>query len=197
MALARRAVDLAPSSSLAHYALGLARWFAGDPEGGLATLQMGLALNPNDTTILADLGQRYAMLARWDKAVPMLEESYARNPSQPGSYRIGLFLFHYAHGRYKDALAEARRVEAPHVVYGHVAVAAAAARLGRREEAAAALESILGIDRDYGSHVVADLESRSVAPELIPAVVDGLVAAGLRVTDIRLPAASTGLSSSR
>ena len=193
LALARRAVDLAPSSSWAHYALGLARWFAGDPEGGLATLQMGLALNPNDTTILADLGQRYAMLARWDKAVPMLEELYARNPSQPGSYRIGLFLFHYAHGRYKDALAEARRVEAPHVVYGHIGVATSAARLGRRAEAAAALEAILALDPDYGEHALTDLESRSVAPELIRAVVDGLVEAGLRVVDARLPAASTGV----
>jgi adenylate cyclase len=190
LTLARRAVDRAPISSWAHYALGLARWFAGDPEGGLATLEAGRALNPNDTTILADLGQRYAMLARWDEAVRLLEESYARNPSQPGSYRVGLFLYHFAHGRYGEALAEARRVEAPQVLYGHLAVAAAAARLGRRKEATDALVAILALDPDYGKHVVADLESRSLAPELIRAVVDGLVEAGLHVTDARWSAAS-------
>ena len=80
---------------------------------GLDALEAGRALNPNDTTILADLGQRYAMLARWDEAVPLLEESYATNPAQPGSYRIGLFLYHFAHGRFAEALAEARRVDAP------------------------------------------------------------------------------------
>ena len=120
------------TSSWARYALGLARWFAGDAAGALEALETGRTLNPNDTTILADLGQRYAMLARWDDAVPLLEESYASNPAQPGSYRIGLFLYHYAHGRFAEALAEARRVDAPQVLYGHVAVAAAAAELGLR-----------------------------------------------------------------
>ncbi len=193
LALARRAVDRAPSSAWAHYALGLARWFAGDPEGGLAMLEKGRALNPNDTTILADLGQRYAMLARWEKAVPLLEESYARNPSQPGSYRIGLFLYHYAHGRHEAALTEARRVEAPHVLYGHVAVAVAAARLGRHEEAAGALAAIRGLDPDYGQRVIADLESRNVAPELIRGLVEGLVEAGLPVREPSMPAADVAL----
>jgi adenylate cyclase len=181
LTLARQAVDRAPSSSWALYALGLARWFAGDPSGGIAALEMGRNLNPNDTTILADLGQRYAMLGQWDKAVPLIEEAYARNPSQPGSYRIGLFLYHYAHGEHEEALAEARRVEAPQVLYGHVAVAAAAGRLGRHQEAAAALTAIRSIDPGYERRVVSDLESRNLAPDLIQAVVEGLTEAGLPV----------------
>lgn len=180
--LASRAVELAPSSSWARYALGLALWFSGNLQAALDALETGRTLNPNDTTIRADLGQRYAMLARWDKAVPLLEDSYAANPAQPGSYRIGLFLFHYAHHRYPEALEEARRVDAPGVLYGHVAVAAAAAELGRRQEAAEALDAIRAIDADYGERVVADLESRGVAPELIRPVVAGLAKAGLNVT---------------
>jgi adenylate cyclase len=87
-------------------------------------------------------------------------------------------------------LAEARRVEAPNVVYGHVAVAAAAARLGRRDEAAAAVAAILAVDPAYGEHAVADLESRSLAPPLIRAVVAGLEDAGL---SCRAGKASDGL----
>jgi adenylate cyclase len=181
LALATRAVELAPNSSWARYALGLARWFEGNLSAALEALQTGRALNPNDTTILADLGQRYAMLARWDEAVPLLEESYALNPVPPGGYRIGLFLYHFAHGRFREALAEARRVDAPQVLYGHVAVAAAAAELGLEAEAASALSAILAIDPDYGACVAADLESRSVAPELIAPLVAGLAKAGLVV----------------
>ena len=177
--LAARAVERAPSSSWARYALGLARWFAGDPAAAIEALEAGRALNPNDTTILADLGQRYAMLGRWDEAVPLLEESYATNPAQPGSYRIGLFLWHYAHGRFAEALAEARRVNAPQVLYGHVAVAAAAAELGLADEAADAVSAIRGIDPDYAAHVAADLEGRHVAPALVPRIVAGLARAGL------------------
>ena len=179
LALAARAVELAPNSSWARYALGIARWFAGDAAAALEALETGRALNPNDTTILADLGQRYAMLARWDEAVPLLEESYATNPAQPGSYRIGLFLYHFAHGRFAEALAEARRVDAPQVLYGHVAVAAAAAELGLADEAADAVAAIRGLDPDYGAHVATDLASRHVAPELIPLLVAGLEKAGL------------------
>jgi TolB-like protein len=177
--LAARAVELAPSSSWARYALGLARWFSGNVAGGLDALETGRALNPNDTIILADLGQRYAMLGRWDDAVPLLEESFATNPSQPGGYRIGLFLYHYAHGRFTEALAEARRVDAPQVLYGHVAVATAAAELGLRDEAADAVAAIRGLDPDYGSHVAVDLESRHVAPDLVALIVAGLGKAGL------------------
>ncbi len=181
LALADRAVELAPSSSWARYALGLARWFAGDPAGALDALEAGRRLNPNDTTILADLGQRYAMLARWDDAVPLLEESYGTNLAQPGGYRIGLFLYHYAHGRYAEALAEARRVNAPKVLYGHVAVAAAAAELGHDDEAADAVAEIRGLDPDYGTRVAADLRSRHVAPELVSLIVAGLEKAGLPI----------------
>ena len=181
LALAARAVELAPASSWARYALGLARWFSGDVPAALDALEAGRALNPNDTTILADLGQRYAMLARWDDAVPLLEESYATNPAQPGSYRIGLFLWHFAHGRLAEALAEARRVNAPQVLYGHVAVAVAAAALGRDDEAADAVAAIRGIDPDYGARATADLAGRHVAPELIAPIVKALSEAGLAV----------------
>jgi adenylate cyclase len=179
--LAARAVELAPGSSWAHYALGLARWFGDDVAAALDALEAGRRLNPNDATILADLGQRYAMLARWDEAVPLLEESYAVNRAQPGSYRIGLFLYHFAHGRFAEALAEARRVDAPEVLYGHVAVAAAAAELGIDDEAADAASAIRGLDPDYGAHVVADLEGRHVAPALVSLIVAGLGKAGLPI----------------
>lgn len=179
VALAARAVELAPNSSWARYALGLARWFGGDPEGALEALELGRTLNPNDTTILADLGQRYAMQARWDEAVPLLAESYAQNPSQPGSYRIGLFLYHYFHGRCAEALAEARQVDAPQVLYGHVAIAAAAAELGLADQAAEAVAAIRALDPDYGRRVTADLQSRFVAPSLIARLRASLAKAGL------------------
>ena len=61
-----------------------------------------------------------------------------------------------------------RRVNAAQVLYGHVAVAAAAAELGLDDEAEKAVTAIHALDPDYGRHVIADLESRHVAPELLP-----------------------------
>jgi adenylate cyclase len=188
--LARRAIQLAPNASRGHHALSLACWFAGDVCGCLAALEASRALNPNDTDVMADLGLRYALLTEWGKALPLLEESFVRNPAQPSTYRVGLSLYHYAHGRYEAALAEARRIDAPNIVHGFVAVAAAAGQLGLQTEADAAVKAILKIDSGYGDHVVADLKVRNLHPDLIRTLVDGLLKAGLPGPTLTVSASS-------
>ncbi|PWS36077.1 hypothetical protein DFH01_12780 [Falsiroseomonas bella] len=177
LALARRAVDLAPLSSRSHLALGMAWWFLGDVESARSSLEAGLDLNPNDTDIMAELGLRYAILADWEKAIPRIEVSYARNPAQPSTYRIGLALWHMWHGRFEAALAEARKVDAPGVVYGHAVVAVAAAELGLDEVATAAIGALLAVDPGYLSRAEADLVQRHLNPRLVRMVVDGLAKA--------------------
>lgn len=177
--LAERAIELAPNSSWSHYARSLAYWFIGDVASSLASLETGRVLNPNDTAIIADLGQRYAMLGDWENAVPLIQESFARNPAQPGSYRVGLFLYHYAQGRYEEALMEARKMGTPQVLYGPITVAMAAAQLGHWDEAREAVRQILELDPAYGDHIVSDMETRNLHPDLIRLVVEGLRKAGL------------------
>ncbi len=186
--LAHRAIELAPNSSRGHHALGLALWFIGNLSGSIEALETGLALNPNDSEIMADLGLRRAMLMDWDKGVPLIEESYARNPAQPGPYRIGLALNHFAQGRYAPAFDEARMVDAPHVVYGHLLTAASAARLGRKRDADASLRTIAEIDANYFDHIVEDLDRRHLHPDLVAAIVDALRMHGCRGRDMVVPA---------
>lgn len=183
LSLARQALELAPQSSHGYHALALAYWFDGDPRAGLEALETAWALNPNDTNIMAELGLRYATQAEWQKAVPLIEESYARNPAQPGRYRCGLVLYHYAHGRYQEAFIEARRIGTPRHFFGTLFLAIAAARLGLRQEAEDAVRAMLKIDPRYGEHVTADLQARHTHPDLVRLIVDGLRKAGLSITD--------------
>ncbi len=178
--LARRAVTLAPDSTRARQALALALWFSGEPHAALAELEYAYARNPNDTEVMAELGGRYALLAEWDRAVPLLRESYLRNPAQPGHHRIGLALFHYVWGDYRQALAEARKVNAPDVVYGFLIAAAAAARAGLLPEARAQAREILRIDPNYGDRIWADLQARRLHPPLMRHIIDGARLAGLK-----------------
>ena len=90
-----------------------------------------------------------------------------------------MFLYHFAHRRFEEALAEARNVGAEHVVYGWIAIASAAAMPGRTAEAAAAVDAIVAIDPRYGERVVEDLQARHLEPGLLLAVADGLRLAGL------------------
>lgn len=188
LALARHAIELAPADSQGYVALQLVYWLMNDVERSLAAGERGLALNPNDTELLAELGMRYCMRGMLDIGVPMVDQAFARNPILPGHYRIGPFLARYEAGDYAAALIEARRIGIPSTVYGHIALAIAHARLGNTAEAAAAVERILAIDPAYGDHVHLDLAKRALHPDLIEAVADGLRLAGLMVTEAPRPA---------
>lgn len=179
MPLAQRAVQLAPLSSRSHHALGMVEWFAGDLMASLASFDLGLDLNPNDTDIMAELGLRLANLADWATAIPLIEASYARNPAQPPTYRMALFLWHLWHGRLSEALMQARAVNAPGIVFGHLAIAVAASGLDLHQEAASAVQAVLALDPGYGARAEADLAGRSIHPHLIALVMAGLARAGL------------------
>ncbi len=181
LALALRGVELAPDSSRSHHALALAYWFRGDVESSLAAYHCGLELNPNDAEIMVDYGFRFAMLAQWDKAMPLLDAAFERNPFQPSTYRVALSLFHLAHGRYAESLVEARRVIAPDVPYGHLLRAVNAAHLGYEDEVRSAIAEVLRIDARYGQIAVSDMRSRNLHPSLIRLVVLGLRKAGMEV----------------
>jgi adenylate cyclase len=179
--LARRSVALAPNSSGGHVALGLAYWLCGDVDGSIAAFNTALALNPNDTEALAELGFRHALRTEWDIGIPMLDAAYRRNPAQPGPYRLGLGLWHLAHGRFEAALAEARKTEMTNLPHGAMVAAAAAIRLGMHEEAAVAVDTVKRTAPAMAADPAAWLAARSVHPTLIETLVQGLSDAGLAI----------------
>ena len=130
---------------------------------------------------MADLGLQWALLADWDRAVPLLEEAFARNPALPSTNRIGLSLYHFANGRFGQALAEAAQIRTPHIAHGFVAQAIALVRLGRKDEAAAAVRRILG--------VAPCCSRRGMLAELAGASVNGALA---KRSPTRSNAAATG-----
>ena len=164
--LAHRAIELAPHSSRGYFAMSLACWFGGDVKGGFKMLETGLALNPNDTETMAELGFRCAMRADWDRAVPLIEDAYRRNPALPSGFRLGLSLWHYVNGRYEDAFSEAVRMDTRHVVYTHVMQAISSAKLGRKADADLAIASIFELHPDYAAQIADDLHYRNVDPGL-------------------------------
>jgi adenylate cyclase len=176
---ARQALLLAPNSSHAHHALALAYWFSDDTARSLDAYQTALSLNPNDTDLMADLGLRYCQLMEWEKGVPLVEESYRRNPCQSSTYRIALVLYHFSEGQYEDGLSQAELLDAPDVVYNHLVVAACAERLGLRDKAREAIDRLEQLEPDYAQCVSHDLTARHVHPALAQDLVAALREAGL------------------
>ncbi|MCE6960786.1 hypothetical protein LAZ40_17305 [Cereibacter sphaeroides] len=172
LALAKRAVQLAPRSGRAHHALGVAEWFSGYPEKAIETLKVACALNPNDSELNAELGFRSAARMDWDVAVPLLTASFQRNPLQSEQYRMGLFLYHFAQGNYEQALTEARSINAPSVAQTHIACAVSLIPLGRHDEAMACLEEAERISPGLLGRLREDLAFRQIHPDLISMIVD-------------------------
>jgi tetratricopeptide (TPR) repeat protein len=179
--LARRSIELDPIGADGYLALSMAHWFGHDYQASIATAKRGLAIDPHNTDLLAELGLRYAFMEQWSLSQPLIAEAFARNPATPSGYRIATFQYYYMQGDYEAALKEARQVKARFVLYGYLCAAAAYGQLGDKESAKAALAELLRIDPNYGDHVADDLAKRGVSPNIIAAVVDGLVKAGLRV----------------
>jgi adenylate cyclase len=177
--LADTAIKLEPNASEGYLALSVARWFAHNVEGSLEAAKQGLALNPNNTILIAELGIRYALLARWDQSKAMLDTLFALNPRAPAGYRRGRFLHAYMHGDYQSALTEMLAAEAPLNIYDYVFRAMTYAQLGDGEKAKAAVSEILKFDPNYGLHVAADFRKRNTDPTIVRAIVDGLAKAGL------------------
>ncbi len=180
--LAERAVALAPDSALSHQALGLAWWLRREPQRSIAAYEQALALNPNDSAILADLGRCYSLTGDWERGIPLIREAFTRNPAQPSWYRIVIATYHYVNGRYDDALEEMRRANlGREVILGHVALAMIHGQTGNRAEAAKAVSEILRLDPNFPVKAISEFERRNIHPDIIVRIVDGLRKAGLAI----------------
>ena len=82
-------------------------------------MQTAVAINPNASDIVADLGLLWALQGDWSKAVPLLEEARDRK-SVHSAWRAGLSLHNFVDGRFDDALADAIEIDAPDVTHGFV-----------------------------------------------------------------------------
>lgn len=185
--LAERAVALAPDSALSHQALGLAWWMRREPQLSIAAYERALALNPNDSAILADLGRCYSLTGDWERGIPLIREAFTRNPAQPSWYRLVIATYHYVNGRYDDALEEMRRANlGREIILGHVALAMIHGQTGNRGEAAKAISEILRLDPNFPIKAISEFERRNIHPNTIVRIVDGLRKAGLAIPPSQL-----------
>jgi adenylate cyclase len=67
-----RVLEIEPHLPLAHLTLGWVQLLTGTPDQGVATLEKGLALSPDNTLYLAQVGQAYGMVGRADEARAVL-----------------------------------------------------------------------------------------------------------------------------
>jgi TolB-like protein len=179
LAAAQRAVDLAPSHALGHYALAWVYFFRKEKASLHAAIERALALNPMDGSVVGLLGL-LLQHAGEERGSQMVETAMQMNPNYPGVLRFTAFTRAYCQGKYAEALEAAVRINMPGFFYAQAALAAALGQLGQREAAEKAAREVLALRPDFAA--VARREyAKWYDPEDIERFVDGLRKAGLEI----------------
>jgi Tfp pilus assembly protein PilF len=92
---AQKAVELAPQSARAHYAMMTVLFARGDTDAALREGQLAVELNPYNSDIVAELGARYVQLARYGEGLALLDRAIAANPGRPPWYDFYKFVAAY------------------------------------------------------------------------------------------------------
>jgi tetratricopeptide (TPR) repeat protein len=107
--LFRRAIELNPSNSDAHF------WYAwqlalfGQMDSAIAEHKRAEALDPLNPFNSAWLGDLYVWEHRYDDAIAAAQRALAVDPRHPAAHLVAAEV-HLAMGRHEEAMAEARRV---------------------------------------------------------------------------------------
>jgi TolB-like protein/Tfp pilus assembly protein PilF len=180
LAAARRAVEAAPSSHLAHFGLAQALYFQKDLQSFQNAAERAVSLNPMDGNTIAFVGEMLTYAGDRDRGLALAARAKQLNPHHPGWYWYANYYDAYRRGDDRAALDFARKVNLPGHWAVHVMIAAASAQLGDRDAAESAVKDARKIKPDFGESARAGLE-KWFDRDYVERVLDGLRKAGVHV----------------
>jgi serine/threonine protein kinase/tetratricopeptide (TPR) repeat protein len=182
LSAAQRAVELAPTHALGHYALATTHFFRKDKIAFRVEAERALSLNPLDASVKAYLGLLTANAGEWDRGCQMVESAMQLNPRCPGYFYFADCWKAYWEGKYEEALAGVARINMPNYFHVPVIEAAALAQLSKNEEARKALARALVLRPDLATTIRQEY-AKFFDPELIEPILEGLRKAGLEISE--------------
>jgi TolB-like protein/Flp pilus assembly protein TadD len=174
---ARRAVEIDPICQLGWEALAEASYFARDLGTFRNAAERAMALNPRNTSALAFMGVLISHGGEWDRGVEIMQRSMELNPHHPGWYHFPRFFDHYRKREFDLALAATKRMNMPEDFWTHAVTAAASGRLGRKEEARAALDALRSLMPGYREELGPTLGRWILDAAVVEQVMEGLAEA--------------------
>jgi len=182
MAAAQRAVDLAPTHALGHYALAFTYFFRKDWSSFRAAVEQAVALNRMDGSVLGLLGLLVHHSGEMERGTQMVEAAMQLNPHYSPVFRVPAFLNAYFQSKYAEANEIAVRINMPGFFHAVAVRAAALGQLGQREAAQRAVQELLALRPGFAASVRHDY-AKWWNPEQVEHLIEGLRKAGLEVED--------------
>jgi tetratricopeptide (TPR) repeat protein len=179
LTMAKRAVALRPESAGSQQVMMEVQSARGHADLALEAGQKALALNPNDSDVLADYGCRLIYRGRYSEGLTYAERAARWNPQPPPWHQFCLFLAANNTGHFADAERIAAALDGLEGPDALVPVAIAAWRRGDRPHAAAALQALVAYDSRFATDPATPLSQFGLFPEVTRAVVADLTQATL------------------
>jgi TolB-like protein len=182
LAAAERAVQLAATHALGHYALAFVYFLRKEIASFRAEAEKALALNPMDGSIMGILGVLENCAGELERGCQMVEAAMQLNPNHSALFRWADFTKAYAEGKYAKAFECAVRINMPNYFYAYSARAAALGQLGRREAAEKELRELLALRPDFATAARREY-SKWHDSDTVEHMIEGLCKAGLEIAD--------------
>jgi len=174
LAAARTAVRLDPENVRALQALATALFFDHKLEEAFKVGDQALALNPNDTELLGQIGQLKGLAGLTQEGRALLEQALARNPGHSGFYRGVLAITAYMQGDYKAALHEIEQTDMRRLPLFHAVAAIIYAQNGMLDRGRAELDLFEEMAPGFLPNLWAELDKRNIPPDAQMRIVEGL-----------------------
>jgi TolB-like protein len=174
--MARRAIELDPQNAYAHCWLAIVHFFQHENESFEAEAQRALALNPNDTDTVAEIGHFYTWLGHFERGIALTRQAMALNPLHPGWYYFSFAHYHYDQRDYSQVVADVEKADMPHFYWTHLMKAAALGQLGNTERAADALARMRELKPGISARE--EIEKWTGTPDFAAHLLEGLKKAG-------------------
>ncbi len=162
LAAARTAVRLEPDNVRALQALATALYFHHDLVESFAVADRALALNPNDTELLGQIGQIKGQSGHYDEGRALVERALAGNPGHSSFYRGVLAWIAYLQGDAKTALREVEQVELIKLPIFHGIAAAIYAQNGMLDRGKEELQKFQEMAPGFLPNLWAELDARNI-----------------------------------
>ena len=183
MEAARKAVALDPTSQTTRWHMARTHYWNGDREAFFLEAEKALALNPNNSFVLAAAGAYYAIATEYERGAALARKAMAINPHYPTWYHFPTYWDFFSRGLYEEALAEAHRIDLPGYYWTHAVTAAAAGMAGNLGAAKAGVialqETYPGFTLESAHEELAKGVERPEGDDLEARFIEGLRLAGV------------------
>ena len=179
----RKGMALSPHNQFAWDALTLVYFHRGDRDLFLQHAIETIALNPNAPYIVGVAGWHMILFGEWDRGLTLLQKGMKLNPYHPTWFHLAFFMYHYHRGEYENAFAEALKFNFPGLYLDPLIRAVALSRLGKKDDAEAAIGQLLKLMPDFKNRGRWLISRYVKVDDLVDRIIEELGEAGLAGID--------------